>query len=412
MHLTIACPPRRQRFRPLALAFALACACGAIAQQPMKLDPAPRELILPPDGATVPMLRHLAWAVVEARVNGRGPFQFVVDTGASGVLLRADLVGELGLAEAGDGVRQVRVAGPGGKGLPASIHELESLHVGPLELRGLTALAAELPFPEDLAGVIGMAVFGEVLFTLDYPAGQFRFERGSLPEANQRDIFDIELGPRRSHPRLAIQLCGRETVFTLDTGMNGWFRWPHAIADACPFEAGPVAGPPARSVDREMETRLARLASDVQIGAFAFHKPHGAVGETTDPSPLIGGRALEHFALTIDAANSRLRLKREDSQPITPPAVRVLGFATRGTAEGHVVWGVMPGGPAAAAGVQAGDVALEINGRPVGEWQVGGRMEELQKQARVRVKLRRGDEAPREVEFAVQELLPAAKDGK
>jgi predicted aspartyl protease len=48
----------------------------------MHLDPAPKELNLGAEAVTVPMDRLHGWAVVEATVNGKRPFRFVLDTGA------------------------------------------------------------------------------------------------------------------------------------------------------------------------------------------------------------------------------------------------------------------------------------------------------------------------------------------
>jgi predicted metalloprotease with PDZ domain len=169
-----------------------------------------------------------------------------------------------------------------------------------------------------------------------------------------------------------------------------------------------VAGPPGRTVDREIETQLVRLAGDVQVGKFTFERPHGALTETSERSPLLGGRVLDHFAVTLDARNARLRLARTDDQPIQPPAMRILGFMTKGTDRGQEIWSVMPGSPAAKAGLAKGDIVLECAGRAMDEWQWAGAMDELVRQPRVTLKVQRGSDPPREIEFDVLELVPAA----
>ena len=49
-------------------------------------------------------------------------------------------------------------------------------------------------------------------------------------------------------------------------------------------------------------------------------------------------------------------------QPGTEP---LLGFAGSGVPEGYKLTGVTAGGPAAAAGLQAGDVVVRLDGRPI-----------------------------------------------
>ena len=205
-------------------------------------DPSPKELKLGADSVSVPMERFEGWAIVEALIDGQGPYRFVIDTGAPGLLVGSRLKQEMELSGhpdfGGVGVK-VRVAGPGGQGRPASMHFVKSLKIGNSELLGLSVIATELPFPSDIIGVIGMGVFKDCLLTLDYPASKVTLTRGELPPANGHDILDFTQ-PRqaRSIPVIAVGMCGEPTEFALDSGMTGWAAFTEETADRCTYAHG------------------------------------------------------------------------------------------------------------------------------------------------------------------------------
>lgn len=336
-----------------------------------RLDPAPKELRLSADSVSLPMERYLGWAVVEAFVNGNGPYRFLIDTGAPGVLVRSELVEEMKLTTpsefAGAGV-QIRVAGPGGKGIPATLHQMKSMKLGDSELIELKTIATKMPMPRRIAGVIGMGVFRDCLLTFDYPASKVTLARGKLPPVNGRDILDFTQPRQRgSHPVISVEVCGQPVDFTLDTGSTGWFMFTTEVAAHCSFAYGPVDGPKGRTIDQELDTRVARLDGELKFGRYVVRNPHGVVHREAHDSSLIGSRILEKFAITIDQENLRIRFARTDSSPMTPSAFRVAGFNLQDEDAGFVVWGLMPGSSAEKEGLKDGDIVVEIQGKPASE---------------------------------------------
>ena len=336
-----------------------------------RLDPAPKELRLSADSVSLPMERYLGWAVVEALVNGNGPYRFLIDTGAPGIFVRTELVEEMKLSahpDFGGAGMQIRVAGPGGKGIPATLHQMKSLKLGDSELIELNTIATKMPMPRRIAGVIGMGVFGDCLLTFDYPASKITLARDKLPPVNGRDILDFSQ-PRQqgSHPVISVDLCGQPVDFTLDTGSTGWFVFTTEAAAHCSFAYGPVDGPKGRTIDRDLDTRVARLDGQLKFGRYVVQNPHGVVSPEGHQSSLIGSRMLEKFAITLDQENSRIRFARSDSSSITPPAFRVAGFSLQDEDVGFVVWGMMPGSSAEKAGLKDGDIVVEIQGKPASE---------------------------------------------
>jgi hypothetical protein len=357
------------------------------------------------------MERFDGWAIVDALIDGNGPHRFVIDTGAPGLLVDSRLKQEMELSAHPDfdgmGVR-VRVAGPGGQGRPASMHFVKSLRIGSSELLGLSVIATDLPFPSDIAGVIGMGVFKDCLLTLDYPASKVTLTRGQLPPANGHDILDFTQ-PRqaRSIPVIAVEMCSEPTEFALDSGMGGWAAFTEEIANRCTYAYGPVDGPKRRMVDREIDTRVARLNGRMKFGAYTVEKPHGVVSTDADRRPAIGGRILENFAVTLDQKNSRVRFARADTSPIVLPSYRLVGFRLQREEEGFAVWGVMPGSPAEHAGIKNGDVVVTINDKPVTEVYGLPAWDQLLKNDTLEIRYKpAGESNHRRVKLEVWELLP------
>jgi hypothetical protein len=374
-------------------------------------DPSPKELKLGADSVSVPMERFDGWAIVKALINGKGPYRFVIDTGAPGLLVDSRLKQEMELSAhpdfGGMGVK-ARVAGPGGQGRPASMHFVKSLKIGNSELLGLSVIATELPFPSDIAGVIGMGVFKDCLLTLDYPASKVSLTRGELPPANGHDILDFTQ-PRqaRSIPVIAVEMCGESTEFALDSGMGGWAAFTEEIADRCTYAYGPVDGPKRRMVDREIDTRVARLNGRMKFGAYSVEKPYGVVSSDADRDTVIGSRILENFAVTLDQRNSRVRFVRENTSPIVLPPYRLAGFRLQRQKEGFVVWGLMAGSPAQRTGIKNGDVVVIINDKPVAEVYGLPAWDQLLQSNTLDIRYKpAGEWNHRRVELEVCELLP------
>ena len=171
-------------WKPVAIIVALAAVSLSLplaGAQPQRhgLEPAPKELKLGGGAVTVPMHRYNGWAVIDAKVNGNGPFKFILDTGAPGMFVDSRFAEKMGLAPHPDfGGMQIRVAGPGGGGVPASLHLAETVRIGDAKLIELKLLALEMPLSSHIAGVIGMGVFKNCLLTFDYPASKVTFARG------------------------------------------------------------------------------------------------------------------------------------------------------------------------------------------------------------------------------------------
>lgn len=149
-------------------------------------------IVAPPSGGAAPqpgeVLFELAGPggaalVVPVRVNGAGPFPFVLDTGATLTCVDEALVTELGLADA-----------PGAMAIGGTVRGLgrmrlvvlESVAVGEASVRDLQGCAVDLaPMQKaglDVRGLLGLNFLKAYRLTVDFGASTVRLERSPPAE--------------------------------------------------------------------------------------------------------------------------------------------------------------------------------------------------------------------------------------
>lgn len=334
--------------------------------------PAPAESVIPTDPVVLTMHRFNRLPAIDATINGSGPFRLIVDTGAAGLILKSEVVNRLELPDPPglpSGAAKVQLQSPGGP-VPGTLGYVKSLEIGDARFRGIWTVGVDLPFGDELDGVVGMNVFAECLLTYDYPGNRIKLSRGALPNVNGRDILTFSTpGSPGSHPVIELNIAGKALPFMIDTGMRGWFAMPSEWATQLEIVEGPVAGLQSLAVGGSSRRSIARLRTSFAFGHYTVEKPlvsfaGAGGGPVLGTGMVLGTLLLEHFVVTFDARNNRVRLTRESNAPITPPSVRLLGLGLRRKGQAMEVWSVYPQSHAASLGITEGSLVHEINGKP------------------------------------------------
>ncbi len=365
---------------------------------------------LPANGTSVPLVRLHELPVVEAMINGHGPYRLIVDSGAPCLLVSEalnealDLPGPPGIPK---GTKVVARSAHGSKGVPAVVAQVESLQIGDATFTGLFTIASPLPAGLAADGVAGMGIFRECLMTIDYPAGRFELAHGGL-DAGQPDVLTYTTPSQPgSHPVIELFFNGAPHPFVMDTGMNRWLTVPEASVQGATYLYGPVEGPRLRTVDTTTRFRVARLEGALGVGPHSIIDPIVTL-DTDDRQSVIGSRALEHFVVTFDQLDDggRVRLHRPAGTPVQVPARRVLGFELE-PRDGHWFIGqVLDGAPAHDTGVQSGDRVMAVAGRPVGDLYGSAEWAALTNADTVKLTVVTGVGEPRTIEVPVFVLIP------
>jgi predicted aspartyl protease len=263
----------------------------------------------PPAATVLPMRPLGTEPAVDVLVNGRGPYLFLIDTGASGkARIDSSVVEALGMRVVG----QTTASGAMGQGeVPINRVEVQSLTVGDRVYGNLAVLSRSYNSPgeyvPDIGGILALGLFEDQLLTLDYPARQVRIEEGSLPPADGRTILDVEM--RGGVMFVPIRVGELTVEAEIDTGSDRYLDLPTKVIRKLhlatfPRPIGQVAG-----LTGSVNAAETIVRGELQIGQHRIAKPEVTFAETFE-FPILGSAFLHDFILTIDQRSRRIRLVR------------------------------------------------------------------------------------------------------
>lgn len=275
-------------------------------------SPKPKETVLPAAGAHVAF--ELAGTrpipVVQAKVNGKGPFSFILDTGAAGTVLDEEFAKSLGIAL---GAEQPIGDPSAAKGIAAHEVEIESIEVGDAKFRGISGVAMDrkrFDPGQELKGILGLPVFAENLFTLDYPKKEIVLAKGELGADGTGVLpYDAE----GQLPRVEIAVDGKKILAHVDSGSPGGWGFPKSFLEGAKWKEEPKVVGRGRTVNNEIEVWSGTLAGTLRLGPIEIPEP---VVTFNDQFPFanVGYRALKEYAITFDQKNHRMRFERKSER--------------------------------------------------------------------------------------------------
>src|SRR5262245_6875047 len=138
----------------------------------------PGESEISGDGGALPAHWVPPFAIVEVSLDGSAPRPFLLDTGASVLVIAPDVAAELSRSRDGAAAesREVAITGSDGAvGTAQDVVRIAELRCGPLTVRGIDALVVDLDLPRaalgaPIDGILPGVVAGDALLTIDWPA--------------------------------------------------------------------------------------------------------------------------------------------------------------------------------------------------------------------------------------------------
>jgi predicted aspartyl protease len=251
---------------------------------------------------SAPMVERYGKPYVMVMVNGNGPFRFVIDTGTgTDAFVTPELADQLGLPVAGQ-VRLNDPSGQGGSKVPLVL--IQSLRVAGVEFTGIKAVRHT--FMEEagqVQGMLGFTLFRNYLLTLDFPNRIVTLGSGRLAPDGESNVFPFRMPD--GVPISTLHIDGKPVEAQLDSG-GGGLTLPASLAAQLRYEIEPVAFASAESLSTRFQMKAARLASDVQLGAYTF--AHSFV-EIHPAFPLVnfGSPPMQNFAISFDQQSLLVR---------------------------------------------------------------------------------------------------------
>jgi len=283
-----------------------------------------RALVEFPPGKTsveLPVTFHNDEFYVRVVINGRG-LDFLLDTGAAGIIIYNDVIAKLGLHELARGVNAAN-AGRFTE-VTAVVPEMD---VGELKMRDVVVQSAP-GLPDDtadvhVAGLLGFDFIAELMLRLDYERGRVTaLENGSpgLSPTVKRVTLDVRLGEQVPETTVTINGYPGEH-FLVDTGNEGGLlifdryarRNPHALVDTGNANDEERTATFGYGVGGKLAIKPYKLQK-VQMAHATFANFYGYLVEQraaysgADSDGLIGTTFLRNFTVWIDYVNSEILL--------------------------------------------------------------------------------------------------------
>jgi hypothetical protein len=344
----------------------------------------------------------------QATVNGKGPFPFSLDTGSSNSVIASELVGELGIRTgttfnstgAGSDMNSAASIGTLEFGLPGGVRR--SVRDGAaVSMSGLWQLPGKRFY-----GSIGYDVFSRFVLDVDYERRTIRLYDPASYTPVGRSFPAHMYGNYDPQVDGAIEVPGRPPIpvrLTLDTGAGGTIVSSPLVDKYDLVRAtGRVTETEDKGVGGAVPTEVMARLSAIRIGPYVLDKPLVALSRDKMGSLAneaisvnMGGNILPRFRVVIDYPRKIVALtpSRHFSEPFKSDASGLLLSADARDFHKFTVDSVIPGSPAADAGMQPGDVILAANGKPAKAYALFELEDALKADGTVtRLSVRRGSE--------------------
>jgi predicted aspartyl protease len=339
---------------------------------------------------------------IEGKVNGEGPFTFIVDTGGH-TLLSPDLAKAAGITTSGASVG----SGAGEKTVTSGFAQVRDIAFGPLHMTDQTAIIQPV-YDAAIEGIpveamVGFELFRRFAVRIDYGARTItftdpgRFQPGDAGTPIPFKFYD-------HLPQVEGDIDGLPAIFDIDTGSRSQvdvttpFSAGHGLYARYPKQAYATTGWGVGGATHDYMVRLPSLSlggvrvSDVPAGLSDSKR--GSISDANFGGN-VGSGLLRRFVVTFDYAHQTMWLKPISPQPQDASAYDRSGMWINASRDGFTVNSVVDKGPAAQAGLKPGDLITALNGRPAKMDELSDArtlLRDLPAGTRVAVDVRRGGE--------------------
>ncbi len=319
---------------------------------------------------------------VSARMNGKGPFLFALDTGSCCSVLAAELADQLGVKPEGE----MKGMGAGSSSNKMGLVKGKIEFAFPAGLKLSTQDANTLSFMalwpligRPFYGNIGYDVLKDVIVEIDYDKKILTFySPASYKYHGKGQVFETKLemnyDPQFRGTFTVSGVSPVSTMFTIDTGAGGTIiTSPLVKANHLVENVHDKLPSPSHGVGEGQSSDLVGRIANIHLGEYELHQPLVALSQDTEGSLAmaaigvnLGGNILRRFTVTINYPGNTLVLEPNShfAAPFLADASGLLLKAEGDDFRTFVVQGVLPDSPAAEAGLMEGDVITAIDGDP------------------------------------------------
>lgn len=386
----------------------LACSLIALATRPLSAG------VL---GAWAPLFTRISQPVVlpvqmangamlvEARINGQGPFNLIVDTGCTASIISPAVAAAVDARTPETDTYIPAINSLGGTGAVPYVL-LDSLALGGARFEGVPAGVTSLDLQSKITGLridglLGYSVFSDIFLTLDFPRHRIVLSSAfpsDLPPVRSELAIE-EVG---SVPFITLNLQNRDLSVMLDSGANGSLELNVDEAAGLDWKIAPRTAGLVAALGGLGRDTVGRLSGTARLGTITQEDPVTALGAGVSR---LGTDFFRTLCVVFNRERDRLWICADSTAPIPSPAKRSVGLSLLADREGWRVAGIIPGSPAAAAEVAPDDMITEIQDTPASRWSREEIQQLINRSSALSVAIS-GPSGARRLELPVWSLVP------
>ncbi|MDE3116385.1 MAG: aspartyl protease family protein [Pseudomonadota bacterium] len=311
----------------------------------------------------------------DARVNGKGPYLFIFDTGGVNLVTPPTAWG-LGLAIQG----KMQASGAGSGHMQAGLTKVSSLTLGDATISNQVFVVLPLNDMSNVeglneTGMVGFETFRRFVTRIDYGAHTITLiAPGAFDPKDAGTPVHLAFNERSIEAQASYD--GVTGNFTIDTGSRAalTLNGPFVATNGLRAKAGKgveavdgwgVGGPSHAFVSRGRTLTLGGYAIKGPVVEMSTDKG-GAFADAAIAGN-IGAGILKRFVVTLDYGHSLMYLKPVAGSVADLDTYDRAGMWINAGAKGFKVVDVTEGSPAAKAGLKKDDVITAVDGTPADE---------------------------------------------
>ncbi len=272
----------------------------------------------PDSPAPLPFTQMLNLIFTKVLINGQGPFNFVIDTGASQVVLSEKVIGQLGLKP----VTTTVMHGVGGGGrIDSKLFTVNEITLGQVKVKNLPIGTFNDPLVTQLAdGILGTSALADFIVTVNYAENRLELTKKAVASTpttetlSARCFSNLMLVPLeingQFHGNFVVDTGAVTTVLsqTMAAKLGVNESTPNAKIEMGLSGVGGMEGLVLRVPNIVLKTAK-NTETFPQVLAIDLKEISKMVG--TEVSGVIGFDFLENYKVTLDYNAVEVRLKKD-----------------------------------------------------------------------------------------------------